>query len=133
MAVVGIIRSALFTSLSESGIPHHLSPQLKGYMKTPEDIDAFLNGLLKESAEVSDEASSVSSSDRRYSAVDRRILNRMIEATVKQPLSVGVFVLLHEDQRLEYMIMNGDRIDATGVVSQFIQRQTEILAKERKA
>ncbi len=90
-------------------------------MQAPEDFDAFLRGLLDNSNPTA---------QRRFSADDRALIERMLRAMEEG--AHGVILVKHPDDRLEYLIANADRIQAIGLMAQAIDRNAQIASERRR-
>lgn len=83
-------------------------------MDVPENLDHFLNELLRE------ESASVQLDDD-----DRAFIERMLKSITAG--SKGVFVVLHPNDRMQYMLLNTNRAGAIALLAKVMQRTAEAL------
>ena len=90
-------------------------------MRAPDDFDAFLRDLLN----------SGNGAQRRFSADDRALIERMLRAMEEG--AHGVILVKHADERLEYLIANADRVQAIALMAQAIDRNAQIASERRRS
>ncbi len=83
-------------------------------MDCPENLDTFLRDLLKE------EGGAVQLDDEDKAFIDR-ILHSITQG------SKGVFVVLHPNERMQYMLLNTNRAGAIALLAKVMQRTAEAL------
>jgi hypothetical protein len=83
-------------------------------MDVPNDLDAALRALLR------DERKRCYLSDE-----DLAFLDRLLDSI--QDGSRGVFVVIHPDERMQYMLLNTNRAGAIGLLAKVLQRTAESL------
>ncbi|MDQ6927020.1 MAG: hypothetical protein M3154_12415 [Candidatus Eremiobacteraeota bacterium] len=83
-------------------------------MDVPDNLDIFLRDLLKE------EGGAVQLDDEDRAFIDR-ILNSITQG------SKGVFVVLHPNDRMQYMLLNTNRAGAIALLAKVMQRTAEAL------
>ncbi|MDQ6941179.1 MAG: hypothetical protein M3169_01530 [Candidatus Eremiobacteraeota bacterium] len=83
-------------------------------MDVPDNLDTFLRDLLKE------EGGAVQLDDEDRAFIDR-ILNSITQG------SKGVFVVLHPNDRMQYMLLNTNRAGAIALLAKVMQRTAEAL------
>jgi hypothetical protein len=84
-------------------------------MDTPEDLDAYLADLLQTP---DDTGMEIGPDERAF--VDRML--RSISTGSK-----GLFVVLHPNERMQYMFLNANRPDALALLALVMQRTAEAL------
>jgi hypothetical protein len=91
-------------------------------MDVPQDLDAFLAELLNSSAE--------KKLGRRLDldADDRAFVERILESVTTG--SKAVFVVLHPNDRLQYMLLNANRVNAVALLSEVILRTAQALRSD---
>jgi hypothetical protein len=88
-------------------------------METPDNLDAFLTDLLQK--ESNDEpAPHVELDDD-----DRAFVERIMESVTTG--SKGIFVVLHPNDRMQYMLLNTNRAGAIALLAKVMQRTAEAL------
>jgi hypothetical protein len=87
-------------------------------MDVPENLDTFLADLLHEEA-----GKSVILDDE-----DRAFIERILESVTTG--SKGVFVVLHPNDRMQYMLLNTNRAGALSLLAKVMQRTAEMLEAE---
>ena len=92
-------------------------------MYPPEDLNALLRNLHAATHHALEKPENART---WYSPGDEELLHRMIVDAATEPRGIGVFMVRHEDGRLEYMIVRGSRIEAVGLAANFIDRQVEV-------
>jgi len=82
-------------------------------MDLPENFDTFLQGLLKdeEIIQLDDE--------------DRAFIERILKSITTG--SKGIFVVLHPNDRMQYMLLNTNRAGALALLAKVMQRTAEAL------
>jgi hypothetical protein len=85
-------------------------------MDVPENLDSFLTALLKE-----DEAGEVVHLDEE----DRAFIDRIVRSITTG--SKGIFVVLHPNDRMQYMLLNTNRAGAITLLAKVMQRTAEAL------
>ncbi len=83
-------------------------------MDVPENLDTFLNDLLAE------ESASV-----QLDAEDRAFIDRILKSITTG--SKGIFVVLHPNDRMQYMLLNTNRAGAIALLARVMQRTAEAL------
>jgi hypothetical protein len=83
-------------------------------MDVPENLDTFLKDLL------ADECSTVQLDDE-----DRAFIDRILKSITTG--SKGVFVVLHPNDRMQYMLLNTNRAGAIALLARVMQRTAEAL------
>ncbi|HYZ16933.1 MAG TPA: hypothetical protein VE591_11050 [Candidatus Acidoferrum sp.] len=83
-------------------------------MDCPDNLDLFLRDLLKE------EGGAVQLDDEDKAFIDR-ILRSITQG------SKGVFVVLHPNDRMQYMLLNTNRAGAIALLAKVMQRTAEAL------
>jgi hypothetical protein len=83
-------------------------------MDVPENLDTFLKDLLAE------ESSTVQLDDE-----DRAFIDRILKSITTG--SKGVFVVLHPNDRMQYMLLNTNRAGAIALLARVMQRTAEAL------
>jgi hypothetical protein len=83
-------------------------------MDCPENLDSLLRDILK------DEGGNVQLDDEDRAFVDR-ILTSITQG------SKGVFVVLHPNERMQYMLLNTNRAGAISLLAKVMQRTAEAL------
>lgn len=86
-------------------------------MDIPNDLDAALRALLR------DERKRCYLSDE-----DLAFLDRLLDSI--QEGSRGVFVVIHPDERMQYMLLNTNRPGAISLLAKVLQRTAETLDAE---
>ena len=83
-------------------------------MEVPENLDTFLKDLLaEESAPV------------QLDEEDRAFIERILKSITTG--SKGVFVVLHPNDRMQYMLLNTNRAGAIALLARIMQRTAEAL------
>ena len=83
-------------------------------MDVPENLDGFLKELLEE-----DEATV------QLDAEDRAFIDRILKSITTG--SKGIFVVLHPNDRMQYMLLNTNRAGAIALLARVMQRTAEAL------
>ncbi len=83
-------------------------------MDVPENLDGFLKELLEE-----DEAAV------QLDAEDRAFIDRILKSITTG--SKGIFVVLHPNDRMQYMLLNTNRAGAIALLARVMQRTAEAL------
>jgi hypothetical protein len=83
-------------------------------MDVPENLDTFLKELLEE------EEASV-----QLDAEDRAFIDRILKSITTG--SKGIFVVLHPNDRMQYMLLNTNRAGAIALLARVMQRTAEAL------
>lgn len=82
-------------------------------MDMPENLDKFLNGLLTD-----DEMIQLDDEDRAF-------IDRILKSITTG--SKGIFVVLHPNDRMQYMLLNTNRAGALALLAKVMQRTAEAL------
>ncbi|GAC1429433.1 MAG: hypothetical protein NVSMB5_23890 [Candidatus Velthaea sp.] len=85
-------------------------------MDVPNNLDSFLNDLLREEQE----GSSITLDDE-----DKAFIERIVKSITTG--SKGVFVVLHPNDRMQYMLLNTNRAGAIALLAKVMQRTAEAL------
>ncbi len=85
-------------------------------MDVPENLDLFLGELLKE-----EERSGCVQLDDE----DRAFIDRILTSITHG--SKGVFVVMHPNDRMQYMLLNTNRAGAIALLARVMQRTAEAL------
>jgi len=83
-------------------------------MDVPENLDTFLKDLL------ADESAPVQLDEE-----DRAFIERILKSITTG--SKGVFVVLHPNDRMQYMLLNTNRAGAIALLARVMQRTAEAL------
>jgi hypothetical protein len=83
-------------------------------MDVPENIDGLLKDLLAQ------EAATV-----QLDAEDRAFIDRILKSITTG--SKGIFVVLHPNDRMQYMLLNTNRAGAIALLARVMQRTAEAL------
>jgi hypothetical protein len=83
-------------------------------MDVPENLDTFLSDLLAE------ESAAV-----QLDAEDRAFIDRILKSITTG--SKGIFVVLHPNDRMQYMLLNTNRAGAIALLARVMQRTAEAL------
>ncbi len=83
-------------------------------MDVPENLDTFLKELL-----VAEEATV------QLDAEDRAFIDRILKSITTG--SKGIFVVLHPNDRMQYMLLNTNRAGAIALLARVMQRTAEAL------
>jgi hypothetical protein len=83
-------------------------------MDVPENLDVFLKDLLAE------ESAPVQLDDE-----DRAFIDRILKSITTG--SKGIFVVLHPNDRMQYMLLNTNRAGAIALLARVMQRTAEAL------
>jgi len=86
-------------------------------MEVPSNLDLFLKDMLSE-----DEVQVA------LDAQDRAFVERILTSITSG--SKGVFVALHPDDRMQYMLLNTNRVGAIALLARVLQRTAEALEGE---
>jgi len=85
-------------------------------MDVPTNLDSFLKDLLREEQE----GSNIQLDDE-----DRAFIDRIVKSITTG--SKGVFVVLHPNDRMQYMLLNTNRAGAIALLAKVMQRTAEAL------
>ncbi len=88
-------------------------------MDTPDNLDAFLSDLLQRDSD-GESAPHVELDDD-----DRAFVERIMESVTTG--SKGIFVVLHPNDRMQYMLLNTNRAGAIALLAKVMQRTAEAL------
>ena len=88
-------------------------------METPENLDAFLSNLLQKNSD-EETAPHVELDDD-----DRAFVERIMDSVTTG--SKGIFVVLHPNDRMQYMLLNTNRAGAVALLARVMQRTAEAL------
>jgi hypothetical protein len=88
-------------------------------MECPENLDHFLNALLRDGADES------SAPLLELDEAQRTFIERMLDSVTTG--SKSIFVVLHPNDRMQYMLLNTDRTGAITLLAQVMQRTGEAL------
>jgi hypothetical protein len=91
-------------------------------MDIPENLDAFLINLLEHSSD-EDPAPQVELDDD-----DRAFVERIMESVAAG--SKGIFIVLHPNEQLQYMLLNTKGAGALVLLATVMQRHAETLAAD---
>jgi hypothetical protein len=83
-------------------------------MDCPDNLDLFLRDLLKE------EGGAVQLDDE-----DKAFIDRILKSITQG--SKGVFVVMHPNDRMQYMLLNTNRAGAIALLAKVLQRTAEAL------
>jgi hypothetical protein len=84
------------------------------HMDVPSNLDTFLKDMLAE------EESTV-----QLDAEDRAFIDRILKSITTG--SKGIFVVLHPNDRMQYMLLNTNRAGAIALLARVMQRTAEAL------
>jgi hypothetical protein len=87
-------------------------------METPENLDALLTTLLQSNADAAASQVTLDSDDRAF-------VHRIMDSV--KTGSRGIFVVLHPNDRMQYMVLNANRVGAITVLSKVMERVAEAL------
>lgn len=85
-------------------------------MDVPENLDTFLSDLLQHEQE----HATIQLDDE-----DRAFIDRIVKSITAG--SKGVFVVLHPNDRMQYMLLNTNRAGAIALLAKVMQRTAEAL------
>jgi hypothetical protein len=85
-------------------------------MDVPENLDSFLNKLLHEEQE---------GSAVQLDEEDKAFIDRIVKSITTG--SKGIFVVLHPNERMQYMLLNTNRAGAIALLAKVMQRTAEAL------
>jgi hypothetical protein len=85
-------------------------------MDVPENLDTFLNKLLHEEQE---------GSAVQLDEEDKAFIDRIVKSITTG--SKGIFVVLHPNERMQYMLLNTNRAGAIALLAKVMQRTAEAL------
>ncbi|MGB8264700.1 MAG: hypothetical protein WCE44_00030 [Candidatus Velthaea sp.] len=85
-------------------------------MDVPENLDTFLQQLIKEDG---------LSETIQLEDEDRAFIDRIIRSITTG--SKGIFVVLHPNDRMQYMLLNTNRPGAIALLAKVMQRTAEAL------
>jgi hypothetical protein len=88
-------------------------------METPDNLDDFLAGLIRHAADDGTEQ------DVKLNRDQRAFIERILDSVTTG--SKGVFVVLHPNERMQYMLLNTNRAASIGLLANVIQRTGEAL------
>jgi hypothetical protein len=91
-------------------------------MDTPKNLDAFLTGLLQRNT-AEETAPHVELDDD-----DRAFVERIMDSVTTG--SKGIFVVLHPNDRMQYMLLNTNRAGAIALLAKVMQRTAEALESD---
>lgn len=91
-------------------------------MDTPENLDAFLTDLLQRST-AEESVPHVELDDD-----DRAFVERIMDSVTTG--SKGIFVVLHPNDRMQYMLLNTNRAGAIALLAKVMQRTAEALESD---
>jgi hypothetical protein len=97
----------------------HLKEEKKNTMEIPENLDAFLTNLLQPSADEEPALHVELNNDER--AFAERIMDSVTTG------SKGIFVVLHPNDRMQYMLLNASRVGAIALLAAVMLRTAEAL------
>lgn len=83
-------------------------------MDVPDNLDTFLKDLLTE------EEATV-----QLDSEDRAFIDRILKSITNG--SKGIFVVLHPNDRMQYMLLNTNRAGAIALLARVLQRTAEAL------
>jgi hypothetical protein len=83
-------------------------------MDVPDDLEALLRHLVQSEAAASP-----------LSADDRAFIDHILTSITHG--SKGVFVVLHPNDKMQYMLLNTDRVGAIALLARVMQRTAEAL------
>jgi hypothetical protein len=86
-------------------------------MDVPQNLDGFLNDLLRP-----DNTKVVLAEE------DRAFLERILASI--ETGSKGVFVVLHPNDRMQYMLLNTDRTGAVSLLAKVLARTADTIASD---
>jgi len=85
-------------------------------MDVPDNLDSFLNKLLSEEQE---------GSAVQLDEEDKAFIDRIVKSITTG--SKGIFVVLHPNERMQYMLLNTNRAGAIALLAKVMQRTAEAL------
>ncbi|GAC1411113.1 MAG: hypothetical protein NVSMB64_20690 [Candidatus Velthaea sp.] len=85
-------------------------------MDVPNNLDIFLKDLLREEQE---------SSCIQLDEEDKAFIDRIVKSITTG--SKGIFVVLHPNDRMQYMLLNTNRAGAIALLAKVMQRTAEAL------
>jgi hypothetical protein len=85
-------------------------------MDVPDNLDSFLNKLLSEEQE---------GSPVQLDEEDKAFIDRIVKSITTG--SKGIFVVLHPNERMQYMLLNTNRAGAIALLAKVMQRTAEAL------
>ncbi len=88
-------------------------------METPDNLDDFLAGLIRHAPD--DDTANVV----KLSPDQRTFIERILDSVTTG--SKGVFVVLHPNERMQYMLLNTNRAASIALLANVIQRTGEAL------
>jgi hypothetical protein len=98
----------------------HLKEENEIAMELPENLDGFLTNLLQQ-----DSADEESASRVKRDSDERAFVERIINSVSSG--SRGIFVVLHPNDRMQYMLQNVNRAGAIALLAKVMQRIAEVL------
>jgi hypothetical protein len=81
-------------------------------MHVPDDLDALLQDLVQRDA-----------ATPRLAPEDRAFVNHILDSVTQG--SKGIFVVLHPNDLMQYMLLNAERADAIALLARVMQRTAE--------
>jgi hypothetical protein len=99
-----------------------LKEESENSMDTPENLDAFLTDLLQRNT-ADESAPHVELDDD-----DRAFVERIMDSVTTG--SKGIFVVLHPNDRMQYMLLNTNRAGAIALLAKVMQRTAEALESD---
>jgi len=91
-------------------------------MDVPENLDLFLGDMLREE----ERAGCVQLDDE-----DRAFIDRILTSITHG--SKGVFVVVHPNDRMQYMLLNTNRAGALALLAKVMQRTAEALEADTES
>jgi hypothetical protein len=85
-------------------------------MDTPDNLDALLHNLLSQ-----EEASA----PLELAADDKAFIDHVLKSITQR--SKGVFIVLHPNDHMQYMLLNTNRAGAIALLAKVMQRTAEAL------
>jgi hypothetical protein len=92
-------------------------------METPDNLDDFLAGLIRQAADGG--TADGSAEDVKLNRDQRAFIERILDSVTTG--SKGVFVVLHPNERMQYMLLNTNRAASIALLANVIQRTGEAL------
>jgi hypothetical protein len=109
----------MYNALNAPAPFQHLKEENETAMEIPENLDAFLATLLQPNADEEPRSRVQLDSDER--AFVEHILDSVTTG------SKGIFVVLHPNDRMQYMLLNANRASALALLANVMQRAAEAL------
>jgi hypothetical protein len=88
-------------------------------LDTPENLDAFLTTLLQHGADEEP------ASRAKLDGADREFVERIMDSVTTG--SKGIFIVLHPNDQMQYMLLNTKRSGAIALLAAVMQRTAEAL------